>query len=469
MNSNITFLQRYFNLGQYENEYLLLKDSESILQETYHLTHKLDLFESVLTAHVRNKRIDFIVRLCKWFSYFNKNQFHASMIYNRMIEAVLNASIRNELISEQTQCEFETSLSFFDRFYSLQKLCWINDIKSATYLLNTSLIYGCYPGMQVGSLNKGFSVLKNEVDYLQVRACFETIFVKYKTITIWMNEFDKIEDKKSIELFLDLLRGKKLEKNNYLTNVNLTKRELHLFVNFSGASFNFENQVLTRYFAYFKLLSIDELGQHRILHLLNCSKLFQLKLFTFIEHIEYWKQAYLLFQTSTESQRMMLNLREYVDYVEFKKFYEDINYSLKGRTIDSIRHAITIWHRRGSSDSQKAMLNYKWEPLNLAEIEYHFKNGTYVFQELNTGALLAEESEKMNHCVFSYTHICAKGLSRIFSVKEKVNNKFAHLLTIQITKSKIVQAVGVNNRRVKIGERGLLEHWAKENELEVDL
>ena len=73
----------------------------------------------------------------------------------------------------------------------------------------------------------------------------------------------------------------------------------------------------------------------------------------------------------------------------------------------------------------------------------------------------------MNHCVFSYTISCAKGIYRIFSVKKKVNNRFIHWLTIQLSKNEIVQSVGVNNRKLSKIEIGMLEFWAKENELKV--
>ena len=92
----------------------------------------------------------------------------------------------------------------------------------------------------------------------------------------------------------------------------------------------------------------------------------------------------------------------------------------------------------------------------------------YVFQELTDGKKLALESQKMNHCVFSYTSTCAKGLVRIFSVKKKVNSKMNHWLTVQLNGLNIVQAVGVNNRKLSKVESGLLFYWAKDNMLSIE-
>ncbi len=464
MNNNKPFLQQYFDLAHYEQEYIMLKECEPILEETFQLTHEIELFKAVITTIIKWKKIDFIKRLCKWFSYFNENQFRSSMIYNGMIKAILYASIRNDFIKKQTQYEFETSLTFFDVFYSLEIKCSIKNLKSASIFLNTALIYGCYPGMQIGSLKKSFITFKDEVDYQQARRCFETIFVKYETPNVLVNDLDKIQDKKTIKLLLELLRGKNLKKINY-TGLNLTKRECHLFINYKGESLNFENDILKRYLVYFKLLSIDENEVNRVHQFLNCSKLFQLKLFKFIDHIDFWQQALRIYGSFSEEQQNRLHIREFVDFIEFKKFEENANYSLTGRTFDSIRNAVELWHRRGSYETQKALYNFSWEPLNLPEIEYDYRNSTYLFQELTSGFMLSEESEKMNHCVFSYTISCAKGIYRIFSVKKKVNDRFIHWLTIQLVKNEIVQAVGVNNRVLNRVEVGLLEFWAKENEL----
>ena len=461
-----TFLQQHFQLAYYESNYIALSEHESILAETYSLIHDIELYHSVLTQLIKDKKFTYIKRLANWLVYFNEKQFHNSMIYNGIISAVLNASIKNELIIKQTQFEFETSISFFDIFYSLQLNCSLKFLKPASMFLNMAIIFGCYPGMQVGSLKKAFQLLEGEIDQSQLKKCFQTIFVKYETPNVLVNDLDKIVDKKTIELLLELLRGKNLKNLNY-TDLKLTKRECHLFVNYEGESLNFESDILKCYFVYFKLLGIDE-GETNTVHLfLNCSKLFQLKLFKFIDHIDFWQQAFRIYVAFTREQKQVLNVREYVDYIEFKKFDENANYTLTGRTFDSIKNAIETWHRRGYYEKHKEMLNFNWEPLNLPEIEIEFKNDTYVFQELTSGALLSEESDKMNHCVFSYTISCAKGIYRIFSVKKKVNNRFIHWLTIQLSKNEIVQSVGVNNRKLSKIEIGMLEYWAKENELKV--
>ena len=245
---------------------------------------------------IKEEKFTYIKRLANWFLYFNEKQFQTSMIYNGMINALLNASLKNELIQKQTQHEFETSISFFDVFYSLQLNCSLKMLKPSSMFLNTALIYGCYPGMQVGSLKRSFEGLEGELNQNQLKKCFETIFVKYETPSVLVNDLDRIGDKKTIELLLELLRGKNLKNINY-TDLVLTKKECHLFINFNNESLNFENEIFKRYLVYFKLLSIDENEQNTVHFFLNCSKLFQLKLFKFIDHIDFWQQAFRMYIT----------------------------------------------------------------------------------------------------------------------------------------------------------------------------
>ena len=467
MLNNKTFLQKNFDLAIHESNYVALKRYEKVLEETFQLTHESELFLRTVSFLIKTQEFERIGRLCNWFIYFNENQFKSSIIYNGMVGAVLGAVEKHELIFIQTQLEFETSKSFFDAFYSLELKVILNNPNTSNFFFNMSLIYGCYPGMQVGSLRKAFSDFSGEINQNDVYKAFENIFIKYETPKLLLNEFDKITDKATIEVLLGLLRGKNLRQLNY-TDLKLSKREVHLFVNYNNEPLGFGDNVFLRYLVYFKLLSVNEEKGKVVINFLNCSKLFKSKLHKFVGNITFWQQAIRLYLSFNEYEKSRLPIMAFVDFVEFKKFEENASYTLTGRTFDSIYNAINQWHAIGSYSMQQQMLGYKWEPLGLAEIDYTFKCEVYVFQELTDGKKLALESQKMNHCVFSYTSTCAKGFARIFSVKKKVNNKMNHWLTVKLNGLNIVQAVGVNNRKLSKVESGLLFYWAKENTLRMD-
>lgn len=468
MLNNKTFLQQHFDVAIHEQNYIALKRYESILEETFQLAHESELFIKTISFLIKKQQFEYIGRLCNWFVYFNENQFQTSIIYNGIIGALLDAAEKHELIFTQTQFEFETSKSFFDTFYSLQLKVILKNPKTSNFFFNMSLVYGCYPGMQVGSLRKAFKSFSGEINQSDVYKAFENIFIKYETPKLLLNEFDRISDKSTIEVLLGLLRGKNLRRLNY-TDLKLSKREVYLFVNYNNESLGFEDNIFLRYLVYVKLLSINEDKGKAVINFLNCSKLFQSKLYKFVGNIVFWQQAIRLYFSFNEYEKSRLSIMSYVDFIEFKKFEENINYTLTGRTFDSIYNSINQWHAIGSYSMQQQMLGYKWKPLGLAEIDYLFKEDVYVFQELTDGKKLALESQKMNHCVFSYASTCAKGLTRIFSVKKKINNKMNHWLTVQVTGKNVVQAVGVNNRKLAEVERDLLLYWTKENKLRFDL
>ena len=101
-------------------------------------------------------------------------------------------------------------------FYSLNLKCALNTDKSSKMLFNIALIYGCYSGMQVRSLRIGFKIFDGDINENQIINFFEYVFTKYKVPNILVNNIDRIDDVKTLELLLDLLRGKNLKELNFV-------------------------------------------------------------------------------------------------------------------------------------------------------------------------------------------------------------------------------------------------------------
>ena len=56
-----TFLQQHFQLAYYESNYIALSEHEPILAETYSLIHDIELYHSVLTQLIKDKKFENIV------------------------------------------------------------------------------------------------------------------------------------------------------------------------------------------------------------------------------------------------------------------------------------------------------------------------------------------------------------------------------------------------------------------------
>lgn len=467
MTSNKTFFQEYFSLGTYEPKYYVLKDCETTLLQTLDSYHEIDKFKEVIGYLIHENKVNEIVRLTNWFDFFNQVVYQTSIVYNSMIDSLLKFSVETELLFLQTQFEFETSKHFFTIFFDMKLNIEFKKYELAHYFFSISIFYGYYPGLQMRSLNESFRILEHSLSFEALTNCFASIFVKYEVPKIMVLELANIRYKKTYEILTGLLTGNNIRKINP-TNVVLTKREAYLFSTYERSSLNFEDEFFMRYLIYFKLLSVDEKSHNEACDFLQHSKVFQFKLDVFIEHISFWQNLFRFYCSLSKIQRDVLRLRELIDYVEFKKFEENIKYSIKGKTFASFLGAIHDWYRIIRLKEEN-LLAYKWKKLDIAEVDFIFDNHTYVFQELNSGKKLYEESRDMNHCVYTYTKFCASGRTNVFSVKKKRGNSYKKLFTLQITRNRIVQAVGFKNRDLIKDELKVVNSWAKENKIKMYL
>jgi hypothetical protein len=66
----------------------------------------------------------------------------------------------------------------------------------------------------------------------------------------------------------------------------------------------------------------------------------------------------------------------------------------------------------------------------------------------------------MRHCVFSYSSQCARGSTRIFSMRFEQRGQWQTVLTIEVRDHAIVQARGRGNAAPSIMARAIMERWA---------
>jgi len=150
---------------------------------------------------------------------------------------------------------------------------------------------------------------------------------------------------------------------------------------------------------------------------------------------------------------------------------EGKEYSLKGRTLASIRRGVTEWHH--FLHEQSNLCSMKWAPSGLqSKFVCHFGDDmnrvTYNFTEITTGKHLAEEGRKMHHCVSSYADDCLKGYSSIWSLTKQGLIEPKRCLTIEVVENTIVQVSGYANRPARKQERAAVKFWSKNLGLKID-
>ena len=167
---------------------------------------------------------------------------------------------------------------------------------------------------------------------------------------------------------------------------------------------------------------------------------------------------------ATDEQKLGLRqFRAMVDYVA--NMEKEAQFSLKGRTFESLLKASTEWHRR---NIWGRVVNFECWPSTypLWTCESY---GLHVrVQELTNNHLLHDETYEQEHCVFSYWHKCKAGFSRILSVRwyqGGVGAAIVSRVTIEIEtgSNQIVQIRGKHNRVATKQEMEAIRIWAGEH------
>ena len=169
-----------------------------------------------------------------------------------------------------------------------------------------------------------------------------------------------------------------------------------------------------------------------------------------------------------------------VDYIQYVKFgagrminpqtgeiiqnieAEKPNFSMKGRSIDTLLRDVNKWH----NGLQKLQTNASWEPNSIADFSYtegkENKQRTYKIQQLLNDEELKIEGRYMRHCVASYVHSCVRGHCSIWSmtIKNELTTEVNRLVTIEVRRNKtVVQVRGKWNAYPAPKTMDIIQKW----------
>jgi len=169
-------------------------------------------------------------------------------------------------------------------------------------------------------------------------------------------------------------------------------------------------------------------------------------------------------------QAEMVDLLDYLKSVYQKTIEDGKQFTMKGRTLESIRDQSIRWHRIIAKEGKKEKM--VWEPLGVLDWEFSPKSGhgvgnTYRIMQLVNTNQLNSEGDIMGHCVAAYASACKSGRCGIFSLRTDTKN----LVTIEVdaTRDQIVQARGRYNRSITSDEYKIIAKWADENRLSMGM
>ncbi len=152
-------------------------------------------------------------------------------------------------------------------------------------------------------------------------------------------------------------------------------------------------------------------------------------------------------------------LSDLIDYVRAART-ENRNYTLKGRTLQSLTRQSDEWHKVEVSIKG----SQTWDSCGLDGYKIESKDEVIALEELLGSKLLANEGRTMKHCVSSYLSYCRAGKSAIFSMRKYsfgVMKETIATIEVNVASKRIVQARAKLNARISGEAKKHLDMWAR--------
>jgi hypothetical protein len=428
------------------------EESQSIVIETAQLVNDTDRF---LRAIEELQHRATYPRVLSWLAFFNDHYSFFLLSYSDTVFALIALEDDNALFPDQSNYEKEVSFSFYEKIFRYAPNIEVANEDSARYLMTLALVFGRYYGMVRAS---SIGALKNlgyvSIDHL--RALFIQLFVKFENPKLLTNNLPVL-NLNGLDLLMHVLQGQNPRVYPGLP-MPLSRKESFFLVHASCADLDLREKFLEKVILISKFLAIHS-DESMLTEFLEANHFFNFRLNEFCAHLQFWQSAY-RFIANINWNLSRLNVAEIVDYFIFKRHNENKNYSLKGRTQNSIEQAIVAWHEYGYFGNLESLLKSSWGKPKKDIVLY--EGEVYEFQEITDGQRLFEESEQMNHCAFSYIEMCRDGYTSVWSVSHKKNEVFKPLLTLELRRKKVYQLVQKNNRNPSELEICIVKEWMKE-------
>lgn len=167
-----------------------------------------------------------------------------------------------------------------------------------------------------------------------------------------------------------------------------------------------------------------------------------------------------------------------LDYLLHRR-RENSEFSLKGRTVQSLLRGMEEWHaelhlRQVSLANGQAVFTSSGFRAAVYGVTIHNKGAapvrkTWRIHEILSAQELFNEGKSQKHCVASYGRRVLEGSTSIWSLTLNEGGGPERCLTIQVENKQktVVQIRGFANRRAHKPERKVIERWAGENCLRV--
>ncbi len=153
---------------------------------------------------------------------------------------------------------------------------------------------------------------------------------------------------------------------------------------------------------------------------------------------------------------------------------EQPNFSMHGRTVETLLRQVENWHRQLGRESRGG--NLQWRKSKIKD--YQFIEGkaqrsnmkVWRIRELLSSKELIAEGRAQSHCVASYARSCFGGKDSIWTMEKTDANGKTRMVTIQLNlqSRKICQIRGKRNRLPTAMEVDVVRRWANKEVLAIE-
>lgn len=144
------------------------------------------------------------------------------------------------------------------------------------------------------------------------------------------------------------------------------------------------------------------------------------------------------------------------------------NFSMRGRTPDTLLRHVDAWHRRLGKESrggQSQWLKSKYDDFRYIEGQAESRNmKVWTIRELLNSKELVAEGRTQQHCVATYAHSCLAGSTSIWTMDLQTSYELEKRVTIELhLRTKTIRQVrGLRNRLASREELAVIRRWASQ-------
>jgi hypothetical protein len=176
----------------------------------------------------------------------------------------------------------------------------------------------------------------------------------------------------------------------------------------------------------------------------------------------WWKEVARFF---AREQLARHEIHDLIDFLRVAKL-EDPSFSLRGRSLASLRRRMEDWHRELRKNNMIG--GGVWPGAPIRDVDYEAgsddQKAIWHFRQIKTGNELFREGQRMHHCVASYKSLCMNGHISIWSLTSEFPIGHANRgVTMEVRKDgTIVQCRGFANRLPYGNEVAMVKRWAQD-------